>query len=45
VRQGRGTLIGRDGAVRDVAEALCATGEAARVLLVTAEAGTGKERV
>lgn len=45
VRQQRGAVIGRDGAVRDVVEALRATGEAARVLLVTAEAGMGKTAV
>ncbi|WP_128382423.1 helix-turn-helix transcriptional regulator [Streptomyces cavernae] len=45
MRQQRGAVIGRDGAVRDVVEALHATGEAARVLLVTAEAGMGKTAV
>ncbi|WP_238432033.1 helix-turn-helix transcriptional regulator [Streptomyces cavernae] len=45
MRQQRGAIIGRDGAVRDVVEALRATGEAARVLLVTAEAGMGKTAV
>ncbi|MFH9072016.1 helix-turn-helix transcriptional regulator [Streptomyces alboflavus] len=45
MRQQRGAVIGRDDAVRDVVEALRATGEAARVLLVTAEAGMGKTAV
>ncbi|WP_128378549.1 helix-turn-helix transcriptional regulator [Streptomyces cavernae] len=45
MRQQRGAVIGRDGAVRDVVEALRATGEAARALLVTAEAGMGKTAV
>ncbi|SHH39615.1 helix-turn-helix transcriptional regulator [Streptomyces sp. 3214.6] len=45
MRQQRGAVIGRDGAVREIVEALRATGEAARVLLVTAEAGMGKTAV
>lgn len=45
VRHQRGAVIGRDGEVRDVAETLRATGEAARILLVTAEAGMGKTTV
>ncbi|MER5430151.1 LuxR family transcriptional regulator [Streptomyces sp. NPDC002588] len=45
MRQQRGLVIGRDSAVREVADVLCATGAAARVLLVTAGAGVGKTAV
>ncbi|MDN3026214.1 LuxR family transcriptional regulator [Streptomyces sp. S.PB5] len=45
MRHQRGAVIGRDGAVRDVTEALRASGEAARILLVTAEAGMGKTTI
>ncbi|WP_406170024.1 LuxR family transcriptional regulator [Streptomyces canus] len=45
MRQQREAVIGRDGAVHDVVEALRATGESARVLLVTAQAGIGKTAV
>ncbi|MFJ9562788.1 AAA family ATPase [Streptomyces fuscichromogenes] len=41
----RGPVIGRDSEVREVAEALRATGISAGVLLVTADAGMGKTAV
>ncbi|WP_460071387.1 helix-turn-helix transcriptional regulator [Streptomyces sp. YKOK-I1] len=45
MRQQRAAVIGREDDVRAVANVLCATGDAARVLLVTAEAGMGKTTV
>ncbi|MFC9224058.1 AAA family ATPase [Streptomyces hygroscopicus] len=45
MRQRRREIIGRDNDVREVADTLCATGAAARVLLVTAGAGMGKTAV
>ncbi|WP_447041059.1 AAA family ATPase [Streptomyces sp. DSM 118878] len=45
MQQQHGAVIGRDGDVREVVDALCATGDAARVLLITAEAGMGKTAV
>ncbi|MFJ8108230.1 AAA family ATPase [Streptomyces sp. NPDC096132] len=45
MQQHRGPVIGRDGEVREVVEALCAGGASARVLLVTGEAGAGKSAV
>ncbi|MEV1069233.1 LuxR family transcriptional regulator [Streptomyces sp. NPDC050263] len=37
--------IGRDGEIREVAKALSSTGDGSRILLVTADAGTGKTTV
>ncbi|MGW2523807.1 hypothetical protein ACWC09_43855 [Streptomyces sp. NPDC001617] len=45
VRQQHAAVIGREGAVRAVADTLRATGETAGVLLVTAGAGMGKTTV
>ncbi|MPY49766.1 helix-turn-helix transcriptional regulator [Streptomyces acidicola] len=45
MQQPHGPVIGRDGEVRTVVETLSATGASARVLLVTAGAGTGKTAV
>ncbi|TQE30042.1 helix-turn-helix transcriptional regulator [Streptomyces ipomoeae] len=45
VREQRGAVIGRDDDVRALADTLRATGETARVLLVTAGAGMGKTTI
>lgn len=45
MRESRGAVIGRDDDVRAVADTLRATGESARVLLVTAGAGMGKTTI
>ncbi|EKX61747.1 ATP-binding protein, partial [Streptomyces ipomoeae] len=45
MREQRGAVIGRDDDVRALADTLRATGETARVLLVTAGAGMGKTTI
>ncbi|RPE39159.1 regulatory LuxR family protein [Streptomyces sp. Ag109_O5-1] len=45
MRRQRGAVIGRDGDIRAVEDAFRATGDAARVLVVTAGAGMGKTAV
>ncbi|WP_075736907.1 helix-turn-helix transcriptional regulator [Streptomyces acidiscabies] len=45
MRERRGAVIGRDGEIRTLTDALRATGGAARVLLVTAGAGMGRTTV
>lgn len=45
MQQYHGAVVGRVGDVREVVDALCTTGDAARVLLITAEAGMGKTAV
>ncbi|MBP5941721.1 AAA family ATPase [Streptomyces sp. LBUM 1476] len=45
MRERRGAVVGRDGEIRTLTDALRATGGAARVLLVTAGAGMGRTTV